>query len=380
MVAKTYDAKAAGITTGMPVWEAKKLLPESKAHYLSADFTYYGQMSDKMLGILARFSPEIEVYSIDEAFVGMNGLRGLWRKGFDEIAQTICQTIQNETGLTVSIGISVTKTLAKIASDFNKPNGVTLVPGRQIAPFLGKVKIRDIPGIGGNREALLHKFKIFTAAEYVATPLPLIQRLLGKCGADLWHELCGTAMFALELGPKLPKTVARTASLGEVTGNRDILLAHLTHHTTRLVTELVRKRYAAGRLTVFLTLKSFDKVVAETRFDFPGANYFSYSAAVAAALEKLYDGNALYRGCGVIASDLGTAQMRARNFDLFGETSGMAGAMAAQKNPERATKLLETVDALNQKFGKHTMLMLAALPATRQRAPSRFQLPLFEVD
>ena len=108
IVAKTYDAKAVGIHTGMPVWEAKKLLP--RAVYLPADFTYYGQVADKLIAILSRFTPEVEVYSIDEAFLGLNGIRSLWRMGFVEIADTIRATIKSEAGITVSIGISVTKT------------------------------------------------------------------------------------------------------------------------------------------------------------------------------------------------------------------------------------------------------------------------------
>ena len=154
IVAKTYDAKAVGIRTGMPVWEAKKLLP--RAVYLPADFAYYGQVSDKLFAILSRFTPEVEVYSIDEAFLGLNGIRSLWRKSFAEIADTIRTAIKSEAGITASIGISVTKTLAKIASDIHKPDGTMLVPGREIQSFLAGVEIKDIPGIGGNRRALLH--------------------------------------------------------------------------------------------------------------------------------------------------------------------------------------------------------------------------------
>ena len=84
VVAKTYDAKAAGIKTGMPVWEAKRLLPQ--ATYLPADFRYYGLLSEKMFTILRRYSPDIEIYSIDEDFLDLNGLRLLRRKGYREIA------------------------------------------------------------------------------------------------------------------------------------------------------------------------------------------------------------------------------------------------------------------------------------------------------
>lgn len=364
VIAKTYDAKAAGITTGMPVWEAKKRLPH--AEYIPADFGHYGRMSDKLFAILSRFSPEVEVYSIDEGFIGMNGLRGLWRKGFREIADTLRETVKSEVGITVSVGVAVTKTLAKIASDANKPNGSTIVPGRAIEAFLEQTRVRDIPGIGANREALLHKFGLRSAFEFTQAPEALIRRLLGKSGVDLWHELRGVPVFPLELAPRLPKSAARTASLGEITRDRDILIGHLTHHTTRLATELVVKRHAASRLAVFLTLKSFDKAGLEVRFDRPTANYFTLSEAVMQAFEKLYRPGERYRGCGVIAS--GIVSAASLNRDLFGDLEA----------DERQGRLLETMAAINRKFGKNTVRMLAAMQVGAKRQEERFQLPLFD--
>jgi DNA polymerase V len=97
VVAKTYDAKARGIVTGMPVWEAKKLLPQ--AAYLPADFRYYGQVSAQLFALLRRYSPEVEVYSIDEGFVGLKGLCSLWRKRYQGIANTIRETVKASLGL-----------------------------------------------------------------------------------------------------------------------------------------------------------------------------------------------------------------------------------------------------------------------------------------
>ena len=364
IVAKTYDAKAAGIHTGMPVWEARKLLPH--AVYIPADFAYYGQVSDKLFAVLSRFTPEVEIYSIDEGFVGLNGIRGLWRKSFAGIADTIRATVKAEVGITVSIGVSVTKTLAKIASDAHKPDGSTLVSRREIHAFLAGVQVASIPGIGRNREALLHKFNIFTALDYSRTDSTLVQRLLGKSGVDLWRELRGISVFPLELAAKPPKSVARTASLGRVSSGRDFIAAHLTHHTTRLVTELVSKRYLAQRLKVFLTLKSFATRTVETRFAVPTANIFDYSRTVRDALARLYTPGELYRGCGVIATEIRPAAERSP--DLFDKLHG----------DERKERLMRIVDALNRKYGNHTVLMLAAAPVAKRKKAPRFRLPLFE--
>jgi DNA polymerase V len=180
---------------------------------------------------LRRYSPEVEVYSIDEGFLGLNGLRGLWRRGFGAIADHLREAVRAEIGITVSTGISVTKTLAKIASDLRKPDGTTIVPGRRIAEMLSSLALEAIPGVGANRAALLHKFRLRTALEFAQAPEALIRRLLGKTGVDLRHELRGEPVFPLELIPKLPKSIARTASLSEVSENRELLLSHLLYRS-----------------------------------------------------------------------------------------------------------------------------------------------------
>jgi DNA polymerase-4/DNA polymerase V len=268
----------------------------------------------------------------------------------------------------VSIGVSVTKTLAKIASDVRKPDGTTAVPGRGILPFLDGIKVRNIPGIGANREALLNKFKIFTAAQYAQADAALIRRLLGKAGVDLWHELRGTPLSPLELVPKLPKSVARTASLGQVTQDRNLIAAHLSHHTTRMAVELVTKRHLARRLTVFLTLKSFASKAVETRFDDPTANVFAFSRAVRESLAQLYSPGEDYRGCGVIAAEISPAAER--SLDLFGEVL----------RDNRKENLMDAVDALNRRYGNHTVAMLAAMPAMKRKTKPRFRLPMFEAE
>jgi len=144
VVAKSYDAKALGVGTGMPVWEARKLAPQ--AVFLPADFRYYGQMSDKVFAILRSYSPDIEIYSIDEAFMDMNGIRLLWHKSFRQLADDIRLSIWRETGITASVGIANTRTLAKMASESNKPDGTTVLPGKRIEHFLNDLAVADSSG------------------------------------------------------------------------------------------------------------------------------------------------------------------------------------------------------------------------------------------
>jgi nucleotidyltransferase/DNA polymerase involved in DNA repair len=366
VVAKTYDAKARGIVTGMPVWEASRLLPE--ATYLPADFRYYGQVSAQMFAILRRFSPEVEVYSIDEGFLGLKGLCSLWRKGYGGIADLIRETVEAELRVTVSIGVSVTKTLAKIASESHKPNGTTVISGRGIEAFLAGVKAGDIPGIGENRETLLAKFGIRTALQYAQAPQALIQRLLGKVGTDLWHELRGIPLYPLELEPKPPKSIARTASLGMVTSDPDVLKAHLVHHVTRLTAELVGKDLLTGRVWVFLRRKSFETTAGEACLNRPTAGYPALLRITMEALENLYQRGELYRGCGVIAGDIFPTE--GQTPDLFEERG----------DEEKQRRLIQVMDALNRRYGQGTLCRLAALPLEEKRPGGRFHYPLLEME
>lgn len=363
VVAKTYGAKAAGITTGMPIWEARKKMPD--AVFLSADFSYYGQISDKLFSILRRYSPAVEEYSIDEGFLDMNGLRGLHRKPYQAIADEMRNTVRCEVGITVSVGISVTRTLAKMASEYNKPDGTTIVAGRRIHDFLGQVKVRDIPGVGASRQALLDKFDIHTAQDFAVAPEREIRRLLGKAGVELWHELNGVPIYKVETEARLPKCVARTASLGEVTQDRAIIQAHLYGHAMRLSRELITKRLTAGQLTVFLTMKSFDKQSITSRLPYPSADYFLLAKEAKVALDALYDCGQLYRACGLIAGDIIIRQYG--GFDLF--------QMADQQREEKHLKLLNVVHAANRKYGGG---MLSICGAMQKHKAGRFAYPVLE--
>jgi DNA polymerase-4/DNA polymerase V len=358
VVAKTYDAKAVGIKTGMPVWEARRLLPQ--ATYLSADFRFYGLISVKMFTILRQYSPEVEAYSIDECFMDMNGIRTLWRKSFQQLADDIRRRIYRDIGITVSVGISTTRIVAKMASEKNKPNGSTIVPGRSIRHFLAGIPVADVPGIGRNRTALLHKFSIHTALDYCSTGKAHIHRILGKAGTDLWDELNGRSVFKLELEPPRPKSIARTASLGCVTMDRALIASHLSYHNTRVVTELVRKQLTTSMLTIFLRLKSFEAVVCKVRMQ-PCNDFSKLNKAVGSSLEELFRQGHEYRACGVIASKLSVDK---RQGDLFIE----------QEYTYRQLKLIQTMDAINSKYGSQTLRPAQSIQKPRRHI--RFNYPV----
>jgi len=362
VVAKSYDAKALGVTTGMPVWEARKLAPQ--AVFLAADFRYYGQVSDKLFAILRSYSPDVEVYSIDEGFMDMNGIRSLWRKSFRQLGDAIRQSISRATGITVSVGIANTRTLAKMASEANKPDGTTIVAGPHIDRFLNDIAVTDIPGVGRNRAALLYKFDIRTALQFARLDDGLMHRLLGRHGMQLKYELSGRSVLPLILKPELPKSVARTASMGQASGDRDMLMAHLSWHVMRLVSELVAKHLLTRRLHLFLTLASFERCGMALPLEMPTNSLKRLMDAVKSGLSRLFRAGLHYRGCGVIATHI-CRETTATN-DLF-------GVMAADS---RQAELMLTVNAINRKYGNRT-LSLASVSRIKQKSDQpRFHYPL----
>jgi nucleotidyltransferase/DNA polymerase involved in DNA repair len=365
IVAKTYDAKAAGIKTGMTVWDAKKLLPD--AVFLSADFRYYGQISDKLFATLRRYSPVVEEYSIDEAFLDMSGLRSLYKKSYEQLADEIRAVVQQEVGITVSVGISVTRTLAKMASEYRKPNGTTIVTGKRINEFLQHLRVRDIPGVGGNREALLNKFSIHTAADFANASEREIKRLLGKSGTDLWHELQGTSIYAVASQPQLPKSVSRTASMGQLTQDRAVIHSHLLRHAMRLSKELIEKRLTTRNLIVMLTLKSFEKQLMSALLSHPTADYFLLAEAAGKALQEMFDLAQSYRACGLIATEI--APGRSDDFDLFQQVE--------KQREEKHVRLLETMHDVNHKYGGNVLSIAAAVKSVSTGAV-RFNYPMLE--
>ena len=149
VVARSKEAKQLGITMGMPYFMAKREF--KNCYYLSGDHEKYEEFSKKIMTILRDISPDVEVYSIDEAFVNLTGLKKLYKRNYVKIALMIKERIKNEVDIPVSIGLSTSKTLAKLASDkAKKTDGLYIIGSRKIEKELKNTKIEEIWGIGKN--------------------------------------------------------------------------------------------------------------------------------------------------------------------------------------------------------------------------------------
>lgn len=161
----SYEAKAAGIKRGIPLFEAKKICPSLVI--LPSDYETYSLYSKRIFNIMRDFTPAVEEYSVDEAFADITGLRRTYRASYEDIASRIQVRIRKELGITVSVGLSLSKSLAKLCSKFRKPAGFTAVQGRHIHILLQKTPLDKVWGFGPNTVGLLEKYGLRTAYDFV---------------------------------------------------------------------------------------------------------------------------------------------------------------------------------------------------------------------
>src|SRR5882724_8896089 len=198
----SYEAKARGVVRGMRISDIKKVCPE--VVLLPSDYETYSLLSKRFFAIVRRYTPDVEEYSIDECFADLTGLRRPLRMSYLQMAQRIKKELDAELGFTFSVGLAPNKVVAKIASKWQKPSGLTAIPGRELHHFLAKVPVGTVWGIGPQTTALLQKHGVATALQFAQKPEPWVKQYFSKPFQAIWHELNGAYVFELATGEQTP--------------------------------------------------------------------------------------------------------------------------------------------------------------------------------
>lgn len=234
VIAKSYEMRDAGVKTGMPIWDAKKVCPDGV--YIKRDFRWYEVVSRRMLDVVRSFCPEVEYYSIDEFFFRAQPRRGVTHQ---QLAEQLREAIWHEVGIPVTVGIARSKTLAKLISDTAKPHGALALLDRDAQwLLLDHVPVTEVCGIGKRRGARLASHDINTALDYAFADRRFIRKLLTIVGEQLWYELNGEAVYPLHLKRPAHKMISRGGSIGRVTNNPDFIYGWIVRNVERLVEEL----------------------------------------------------------------------------------------------------------------------------------------------
>lgn len=339
ILAKSVPAKKFGIHTGEPLFEALEKCP-----YLAVVEPSYGlyvEASRHMIGILRRFSPVVEQYSIDEAWVDMTGTRLLYGSPV-QAAQMLKDLIYRELGFTVNVGISNNKLLSKMAGDLKKPNLIHTLFPEEMGQKMWPLPVRELFMVGQATERKLRQMGIVTIGELAQTDVKFLRKKLGKFGETLWHFANGRCDDAVMKAPEDNKGYGNSATLPF-----DVIDAQTGHQVLLSLCETVGMRMRRdgkyGRC-VSVSLRTVDFADSSHQRRLHGATDVTRELHHAACqlFDELWDGRTPLRQLGVQVTELtneGYCQ-----FDLF--------RAAEPVKQMRQLQLDEAVDGLREKYGE----------------------------
>lgn len=341
IIARSNEAKALGIPMGAPLFKIADLVKTQGVITLSSNFTLYGDMSERVMQILNQFTPDIQIYSIDEAFLHLT------QKDTVAYARKIRETILQWTGIPVSIGIANTKTLAKVASHRAKKNpsagGVcSLETQNEIDATLDYLPVTDIWGIGSRSGVTLRKFGIITAKDLRDANDALIKKQLKIVGLRTVWELRGTSCLPLEEAPPPKKSITCSRSFGKKIETLQELSEAIASYTSRAAEKLRNQDSLASILTVYVVLHPIiegRQQAYHVRVCLPEATDYTprlIHLAIAGVKELFQEGN-VYRKAGIILDGLVSNQSYQQ--DLFSPPPS-----------EKQTRLMKAIDRINKHY------------------------------
>ena len=337
VISRSKEAKAMGVKMGMPHFMAQKEFPN--AIYVSSRYQRYVELSKRIMTLLLNFSPTVEQYSIDEAFIDLTGLRRMYRRSYLEIAKMIREEILLKIGIPVSIGISTTKTLAKLASHRAKQgNGTYIIGYRSIKNELQSTDLSDIWGIGANTYAFMSKYGIKTAYEFSQQSGEWLRSKLGIRGAQIKSELNGVPVFKINDSEVLPKSIQNTRSFANFTSDKEYIKNSIIYHINNSCYRIRELGVKAGCIRVVLRTKDFKYYVEKKILMSPTDWDADLVRESVGLFEKLYKKNELYRSSGVVLENLIKAEEV--QMSLF----------APSKQEQKKESLGKCIDRLKEKF------------------------------
>lgn len=341
VLARSREAKALGVPMGIPLFQAVEKYPQ--CIYLNANHYNYAKISRQVMSIIKDYSPSVEIYSIDEAFVDLTGLTKLYKKNYFQIAKDIQQKVLRELDIPVTIGISRTKTLAKLASDKakNTSTRISLVGKAHIHQLLWHTDIQEVWGIGKNLGTRLKGLGIRTALDYVNKDNLWIKKRFGKNGLAIKSELLGWSVSPINSTKELPKSISDTKSFVEFSSDLQFLKNELAIHIHEVCTRLRKINCKCSTVGIVLKTKDFYTLYEKVKLSSPADFEFDISGVVFPILEKLFNPTVLYRSIGVVVEDIHSANEE--QLLLFSDN----------KSCEKMAKLGQSLDKLEQKFGRN---------------------------
>jgi len=347
-VSRSEEAKK-WIPMGAPIHKYTKDVMMNKIRVLSSNYTLYSDMSSRVMSILNNFTPDMEIYSIDEAFLSLSGFEHI---DLTEYGREIRETVKKWTGIPVSIGIGETKTLAKVANRVAKKTpglgGVFCIyhdPEKD--KILSRIDINDVWGIGSANTRKLRACGIYTALDLVRTSENFIRKYTTVVGLKTAMELKGVSCIDLENAPP-KKEIIRSRSFGHDVESLDDLSEAISMHTARGAEKLRENGSIAGYISIFLKTNKFKDT---PQYNNSTGTYLEQSTSYTpslietalALLERIYRAGYRYKKAGIMLADI--VPENEIQLNIF----KTAGDLKKQSN------LMDAVDRINTVWGRDTI-------------------------
>jgi len=348
VVARSAEAKALGIAAGVPFFEVRDLAARHGVAVRSSNYTLYGDLSARVMAVLGRFTPRLEVYSIDEAFLDLGAMPV---DRLVDYGRAIRRTVRRWTGIPVSVGIGPTKTLAKVAEHLAKRDpaarGVRSLAGAaEQAAALARLDVEVVWGIGRRLGARLRRAGIRTALQLREARPAHVRRLLGVVGERTALELGGLPCLGLEEVPPPAKSIVRSCSFGRPVRRREALEEAVAAHATRAAEKLRQQRQVAGAVGVFVATSRFRAApyanAATVPLDPLTDDTGRLIRAALAAVRPIFRPGLAYQKAGVMLSGL---ELRA----------GAAEDLFDRQDRARSERLMGALDEVNHRLGPGTL-------------------------
>jgi len=354
VIARSTETKALGIKMGEPYFKVKKIVKENDVKTFSTNFALYGDISRRIMKTLKQFSPQMEIYSIDEAFLDLTSIKN---ENLLEHGYMIRKTILKWTGIPTSIGIAATKTLSKAANYIakkEKSGVVDFINSKNIDKTLSEIKINDVWGVGRQLTKFYIKNGINTAYELKSMHNGWIKKNTNVFGSRTAMELKGIPCVSLEPNQEKRKNCCVSRSFGRKVTKLEELNEAIASHCLNAAEKIRLDNQTVKRITIFIRTSPFQlkkNYYSNSKdIDLPIQTNDSITLVKQAliALKNIYKKGYKYQKAGVIFS--GLKDVDAYNKNLFSTIN----------NEDKRTKLMKAIDCTNIKYGRHALSIAQA--------------------
>ena len=347
IIARSNEAKALGVPMGLPYFKSKDIILKNKIQVFSSNYALYGDMSNRMMNILRTFSPEVEIYSIDEAFLKLSGFDNF---NLTDYGIEIRKTVLKSTGLPTSVGIAPSKALSKVANKIAKKypeqtkSSYVIDTPEKIEKALKWTKIEDVWGIGRKHAKRLQDINVRTAYQFTQLSDEWVRSHMSVIGLRLKKELLGESVLDIELVPR-KKSIATTCSFDKTHTELEDIKERVSSFAFSCAEKLRKQNTHCNSLMVFIHTNGFKTGEAQyyksivVKLPYPTHSSIDLVKYANKGLELIFKKGFNYKKAGVIVNDL--SPENTEQLSLF-------------SNKNKAHKeLMKTMDKLNSSYGHH---------------------------